>query len=61
MRKAEKRCTSCGDSMSDEDVTHHSGKDYCPECMAEHLKNEHSVPLAGRTTEERRAWTYKSH
>ena len=59
--KEEKKCNSCGTVLSNEEAIYHLGKDYCPECMAEHIKNEHVKRETLTTSEEKKAWTYKSY
>ena len=38
------RCAECGEEIRDENVFRHEGKDYCPECTVEHMKNKHGYP-----------------
>jgi len=62
--KDSRSCVECGASLGEKDVFHHTGMSYCHECLAAHVKSEHTKdtdsahPLA--TPEGRRAWTYKT-
>ena len=38
----EKKCGSCNEEIATRDAFEHDGETFCPECVAEHLKDMHT-------------------
>ncbi len=52
--KEKKRCDDCGVPLRDPEAFHHEKRNYCPQCLMVHVKDEHFTP------ELRKAWTFRS-